>query len=207
MKHMEIKRMNALIDAAINEFNHKTFSKASLNAILKEAGISKGSFYYNFKNKADLYVYIFELLLEIDQESFDHVMLTSDEAKFSFADIMIRTVDESLKFYQEHPNYYLFFKNAISEPDVEVNMRIQAIQKLIIDELMIPLFIVPGIEEGALKSDFSIEFYSVLLESLFKETAMNLIVIKENKTINEALTASNIKSYLRFFMDGIKCHS
>jgi TetR/AcrR family transcriptional regulator len=52
-----------LLEAALKEFNKKGYSKASLSGILKTAKMSKGSFYYHFKNKEDLYFGLIEVLI------------------------------------------------------------------------------------------------------------------------------------------------
>lgn len=43
-----------ILEAAAKEFGTHGYSKASLNRILEEAGISKGAAYYYFEDKADL---------------------------------------------------------------------------------------------------------------------------------------------------------
>ncbi|MHB8876528.1 MAG: TetR/AcrR family transcriptional regulator [Myxococcaceae bacterium] len=43
-----------ILDAAVNEFAQRGYEAASLNRILLAAGLSKGSFYYYFDDKADL---------------------------------------------------------------------------------------------------------------------------------------------------------
>ena len=40
-----------LLDAALAEFNEYGYEQASINRILAQAGMSKGQFYYHFKNK------------------------------------------------------------------------------------------------------------------------------------------------------------
>jgi len=45
----------AILEAARDEFSRNGFEQSSLNEILKTAGISKGSFYYYFEDKVDLY--------------------------------------------------------------------------------------------------------------------------------------------------------
>lgn len=45
-----------LLEASIDEFAEKGYNDASLNAIIKAASISKGSLYYYFDDKEDLYV-------------------------------------------------------------------------------------------------------------------------------------------------------
>jgi TetR/AcrR family transcriptional regulator len=51
------ERKKELLEAALDEFTQRNFEEASLNTIIKQAGISKGTFYYHFKNKEDLYIY------------------------------------------------------------------------------------------------------------------------------------------------------
>ena len=46
----------ALYEAALSAFAEHSFRDASLNDILKEAGMNKGSFYYRFRDKMELYL-------------------------------------------------------------------------------------------------------------------------------------------------------
>ena len=46
----------ALYEAALSAFAEHTFQEASLNDILKAAGMNKGSFYYRFRDKMELYL-------------------------------------------------------------------------------------------------------------------------------------------------------
>lgn len=47
-----------IVDAALGEFAAHGFDHASLNRIIEGAGISKGSMYYYFDSKEDLYAYV-----------------------------------------------------------------------------------------------------------------------------------------------------
>jgi AcrR family transcriptional regulator len=47
-----------LIEAALSEFATRSYTDASVNTIIREAGISKGSFYYRFETKYDLYLHL-----------------------------------------------------------------------------------------------------------------------------------------------------
>ncbi|MDP3045616.1 MAG: TetR/AcrR family transcriptional regulator, partial [Bacillota bacterium] len=47
-----------IVEAAMDEFAKQDFFSASLNRIIQNAGISKGSMYHYFHNKEDLYLYI-----------------------------------------------------------------------------------------------------------------------------------------------------
>lgn len=55
------QRRRSVLDAAEAEFAERGFSGGSLNTIVREAGISKGSLFQYFEDKADLYAYLAEL--------------------------------------------------------------------------------------------------------------------------------------------------
>jgi len=54
-------RRQAVLNAAEAEFAKRGFSAGSLNTIVREAGISKGSLFQYFQDKADLYTHLVEL--------------------------------------------------------------------------------------------------------------------------------------------------
>jgi AcrR family transcriptional regulator len=48
----------AILDAATREFGQRGYDAASLNRIIETSGLSKGSFYYYFDDKADLAAHV-----------------------------------------------------------------------------------------------------------------------------------------------------
>ena len=54
-----------LLEASFKEFSLNNFNDVSINRIIKEAGISRGSFYMYFVDKKDLYFYLLEQYSEI----------------------------------------------------------------------------------------------------------------------------------------------
>ena len=59
------EKKRKLLDASFKEFSLNNFNDASINRIIKEAGISRGSFYMYFIDKKDLYFYLLEQYGEI----------------------------------------------------------------------------------------------------------------------------------------------
>ncbi|MFH8250246.1 TetR/AcrR family transcriptional regulator [Microbacterium sp. B2969] len=49
------ERQEAILNTALDEFSAHGFAEASLNRIIARAGLSKGSMYYYFDSKEDLY--------------------------------------------------------------------------------------------------------------------------------------------------------
>lgn len=54
-QNLDADKQEQILDAAADEFAAKGFDGASINQIIANAGISKGSMYYYFEDKADLY--------------------------------------------------------------------------------------------------------------------------------------------------------
>jgi len=59
------EKQQKIFDAAVEEFSTKTFSNASINQIIKNAEIPRGSFYQYFNDKEDIYLY---MISEIGKE-------------------------------------------------------------------------------------------------------------------------------------------
>lgn len=52
------EKQEKLLEAATREFSTRPFNEASINQIIKEAGIPRGSFYMYFQDKEDLFRYL-----------------------------------------------------------------------------------------------------------------------------------------------------
>ncbi|MBU5484193.1 TetR/AcrR family transcriptional regulator [Clostridium sp. MSJ-11] len=60
MKEKSFERKAELLEAALDEFITKNYEDASLNNIIRNAKISKGTFYYHFQDKQALYLFLLE---------------------------------------------------------------------------------------------------------------------------------------------------
>ncbi|MDP3131250.1 MAG: TetR family transcriptional regulator, partial [Bacillota bacterium] len=61
-----------LLDATLDEFASRDFEAASLNEILKQSGFNKGSFYYRFAEKYELYAALLETVFARHAELLDY---------------------------------------------------------------------------------------------------------------------------------------
>lgn len=88
------EKKRKIFDAAVQEFAIRRFSEASINQIIKAAGIPRGSFYQYFQDKEDLYLYMFteigkEKLEVIKREGFFSPDVDFFEANLSKMKILI----------------------------------------------------------------------------------------------------------------------
>ena len=56
--NLPAEKQEKLLEAATREFSNRPFNEASINQIIKEAGIHRGSFYMYFQDKDDLFRYL-----------------------------------------------------------------------------------------------------------------------------------------------------
>ena len=56
--NLPAEKQEKLLEAATREFSHRPFNEASINQIIKEAGIPRGSFYMYFRDKEELFHYL-----------------------------------------------------------------------------------------------------------------------------------------------------
>jgi len=55
------EKQEKILAVAIREFSNQPYSTASISAIVRDAGIAKGSFYQYFSDKKDLYLHLLQL--------------------------------------------------------------------------------------------------------------------------------------------------
>ena len=86
------EKKKKLIDASFKEFSLNNFNDASINRIIKDAGISRGSFYMYFVDKKDLYFYLLEQYSEILIDNMKKDLINNKGDLFKmFQDNIIRT--------------------------------------------------------------------------------------------------------------------
>src|SRR5690554_2370924 len=89
-------KRDRIIENAIKEFANNHYDKASINKIIKESDIAKGSFYQYFKNKQDLYNYLIDLIREKKLEYVTNTMIKPQE--YSFFDVLADMNKVAVKF-------------------------------------------------------------------------------------------------------------
>lgn len=102
------EKKKKLIDASFKEFSLYNFNDVSINRIIKEAGISRGSFYMYFVDKKDLYFYLLEQHLEILINNMKNDLIKNKGDLFKmFQDNIKRT------YYSFKNNNINFFKKSL----------------------------------------------------------------------------------------------
>lgn len=68
------EKQEKLLNAAKKEFSKESYANASINQMIKEANISRGSFYMYFKDKKDIYEYLLQQYLGKTYDKMIHTL-------------------------------------------------------------------------------------------------------------------------------------
>ena len=96
------ERKQELIQCALEEFAAKGYENASLNNIIKTANISKGTFYYHFKNKEELFAFLIGMLIEKKKRCLEENVSQEDLNRDFFS--LLKTMTRVwLRFAKQNP--------------------------------------------------------------------------------------------------------
>ena len=109
---------------AVDEFAEYSFEQASINRIVANSGIAKGSFYQYFEDKKDLFLYLVQLAAEEKLNYFSSV-LGNPQAHDFFT--LIREIYLSgMQFAVEHPEYAAISKMILENKNSEIYKEVMA---------------------------------------------------------------------------------
>lgn len=92
-----------IFNAAVQEFSTRRFSEASINQIVKAAGIPRGSFYQYFSGKEDIFRYMFEEIVREKREIIRHADALDPDA--DVFEICIQATKASFEWGRSKPEY------------------------------------------------------------------------------------------------------
>ena len=99
--NLPIEKQKLIFNACIKEFSAFPYSQASINQIIKNAGISRGSFYQYFEDKWDAY----EMMMgRIAQEKMS--LLPPPSLKNHFFDVMEQFFHDTMEWIKLKPDYF-----------------------------------------------------------------------------------------------------
>lgn len=175
-KEKNFEKREVLLDAAIDEFSQNGYENASLNTILKVAGISKGTFYYHFKNKEDLYFYILSTFVE-EKVNFFQARFNPDLLNQDIFTILEKMMEYGLEFATINPKINQFTETFMKEMNQDLLKKLNDKFGNVRDNMMDPL-IEKAYLKGELRQDISLEFQKRMMSYLLSNIVEIANVIK-----------------------------
>lgn len=158
----EEKRMK-IYGAALDEFSNHPFKQASVNRIVKNAGIAKGSFYQYFKDKKDLYKYLID---EIYKKKITYLTPTmKNPYDMNFFDLLRDIYASGLKFAKDNPQLAKIGYHMLRDSGQEVFNEVIDEKKgegIQIYKQILEL----GIKRGDIRSDINLDMSAYFLFQL-----------------------------------------
>ena len=165
------KRTRFLMEA-FREFCMHDYQQASISRIVKTLGIAKGSVYQYFDNKADLYLYLYEITTAKKAEYIQARPMAEGEDFFSWIESLWI---EGLRFDSENPLYTGFLFNVWQERDAVARDLVENNQATA-QAFFGPLF-QQYQQAGYLRHDIDLDF----LVHFFTQNAQNMAVFMMNR--------------------------
>jgi len=179
-----------ICDVAIDELAACPFEQASVNRIVAQAGIAKGSFYQYFADKQDLFLYVMQLIGEAKLNYMSPVMRNPDEHDIF---TLIREMYLSgIQFANEHPRYTAIGNKLLVHKEAPIYKTLKA-------DILPSYFAIfetlleNAIARGEIRADIDIKMFAYLI------TSMSTVVIEYySEFISQALDESMIATVDKF---------
>ena len=112
------ERQDLIRNSAMLEFGDNTFKKTSADSIAKRANISKGLLFHYFKDKREMYLYLFQYAIDECMEIFNkHILKASYFEETDFFQILEKGQKVKMDMVRRHPGLFRFVMRAYYERD------------------------------------------------------------------------------------------
>lgn len=111
------EKQNAIINAGCRVFSENSYKKSPTSEIANEAGISKSLLFHYFKNKKELYLYLYNYAVDLIMETSRDEIITTET---DFFEIFLKLLKCKCKLLKQHTYLFRFMLNAYYEEDEEV---------------------------------------------------------------------------------------
>jgi len=101
---MAISKKEQISQSALRSFAQYGYSDTTMDTIAEMAQVAKGTLYYHFKTKEELFLYVNQKGVQLLIQSVNNAM--NDESK-SLYERMIVLLNEHLRFFSEHNEFCL----------------------------------------------------------------------------------------------------
>ncbi|MEH7272027.1 TetR/AcrR family transcriptional regulator [Neobacillus vireti] len=117
--NLEKEKQDRIINAAIKEFAQKGYDNASTNEIVKEAGISKGLLFHYFKNKKQLFFFLFDYCYNVVADEFYQKV---DLTERDFFKRIRQAVKIKMNLQSAYPDILTFIQEAFMQDSAEIKL-------------------------------------------------------------------------------------
>lgn len=111
------EKQDRIINAGFHVFSRNSYKKSPVQEIAVEAGISKSLLFFYFRNKKELYLYLWRRVEELVLETLDNSAIAGTKEIF---DMMYRSLKIKVTLIKDYPDIMNFSVKAYYEDDPDV---------------------------------------------------------------------------------------
>lgn len=119
--NLPIEKQQRIINAALKVFSRNEYKKAPMSQIAEEGNISKGLLFHYFKNKKELYLYLWQFSINLVFETLNtfNTVKTQD-----FFEMLKRSLFAKCSVMRKYPYIFSFLLKAYYEHEPELQQSI-----------------------------------------------------------------------------------
>jgi AcrR family transcriptional regulator len=187
-----------ICDVALDEFAEYPFDQASINRIVTNSGIAKGSFYQYFEDKKDLFLYVMGLIAE-EKIKYLSPITRNPEGHDIFR--LIRELFLSgIQFAKEHPRYAAIGNNLLANKEASIYKELK-VDNLPTTYAFFEPLLEKAIARGEVRTDIDITMLSFVVSS------MNVAVVEYSSEINpqaiHEFMINTVDAFLEILKNGV----
>lgn len=187
------EKRNKILDSAMIQFSNKHYNKVTIDSIVDEAKIPKGSFYQYFTNKNDLYTYMFNHLGDTKSEMLSTVKNYIDT--MSFSDCIIKMLEISVQYETDDDNIAQLKNKFLNECPQEIKNEILK-NEIPKSYRLLEQIIKEYVLKGELRKDLDIKNASYIITSC----ALNI----EHYELTDGDISETLRTVINVVVDGFK---
>lgn len=168
-----------LYEACLDYFSKYSYNEVSLNKILQQANINKGSFYNRFSSKMDLYLSLIEYIGQLKMALFAKI----DQTTLTLRDLLLQQLQVAIAFAKTDPRLSdITYRISIENKDVLTHVNDYFGQST---EDSFRLFIQQSMDCGELRADINAKTLSNFLQQTLTSASQYISLNQDEATINQ----------------------
>ena len=123
-------KQQKIINAGYRVFSQNSYKKSPVSEIAAEAGISKSLLFHYFKNKKELYLFLWDTCAKVTVEYLEKYGCYEPGELF---EVMLRGLKAKMEIMRRYPDLGAFVIRAFYEKDPEISLAIQESYRKLLD--------------------------------------------------------------------------
>lgn len=163
-----------ILEAALNMFSINNYHATSMSMIAEEAGVSKGTLYWHFDSKEDLFRELVLAGLDYFHENYEKIQsaeLKAAEKIYEIIDFSIKMLSENIKLGNILQNNIQLISSEFQQKMLERHKSAIKVIKLVIEQ---------GIAESSIKTDNPHNTAVMILTLIFNTHSQELYYSSDN---------------------------